>query len=67
MTQQPSTPAKPAADTTAQRRVDPAAETEDPSGATGDSSRLTPDHDTLEHEKPIEDAIEKSFPGKKPG
>ncbi len=53
-------------DHAAQRRVDPAAETIDPTKVPGDTSQLTPDHDTLDAEKPLEQAIEKAFPPARP-
>ena len=49
-------------DSAAQRRIDPAAESVDPTKSPGDPSQLTPDDATLAQEQPLEDAIEKTFP-----
>ena len=49
-------------DSATQRRVDPAAETDDPTKTQGDNSQLTPDHALVDQEQPIEAAIEQSFP-----
>lgn len=49
-------------DSAAQRRIDPAAQSDDPDKSPGDPSQLTPDHAILDQEKPLEDAIEKTFP-----
>ncbi|MDP9109959.1 MAG: hypothetical protein M3N23_12960 [Pseudomonadota bacterium] len=49
-------------DSATQRRVDPAAETDDPTKTPGDNSQLTPDHALVDQEQPIESALEQSFP-----
>lgn len=63
----PSTPLKPRPDTAIQPRLDPAAETVDPSKQQGDESEFTPDQTTLDQEQPIERAVEDRFPPASPG